>query len=189
MVDARKNEIVNSSTAAKLCGYGSDVSSFQEALKQAGCQMGLNIESLSDLKSKPPYLTGDKSIDKDQPPRYENDSQKTANSVNECDLPQDLKNKLEELEIPLDAKVRKAIARHHISQTYGAAAHVERTRATIDNPRGVFLFQLPRQPLEQLGTRGQVRTARDFVGYTIEHIQKMYLHNWQSAVLAFGLEF
>ncbi|MBE9168659.1 hypothetical protein IQ238_14480 [Pleurocapsales cyanobacterium LEGE 06147] len=142
---------------------------------------------------------------KEKPPRTENDceitesparelgsrarlAQKRVNSVNECDLPQDLKNKLEELEIPLDAKVRKAIARHHISQAYGAAAHVERTRATIDNPRGVFLFQLSRQPIEQLGTRGQVRTARDFVGYTIEHIQKMYPHNWQEAARYFGLE-
>jgi hypothetical protein len=126
---------------------------------------------------------------KEQPPRTENDSHKRANSVNDCSLPQDLKNKLEELEIPLDAKVRKAISRHHILRAYGAAAHVERTRATIDNPRGVFLFQLPRQPLEQLGTRGKVITARDMGGYTLAHLQKMYPDSWQSAAVAFGLEF
>jgi hypothetical protein len=74
-------------------------------------------------------------------------------------------------------------------RAYGAAAHVERTRATIDNPRGVFLFQLPRQPLEQLGTRGRVITARDMDGYTLAHIQKMYPHSWQEAAVAFGLEF
>ncbi len=59
----------------------------------------------------------------------------------------------QELEIPLDNQVRKAIASHHISQAYGAAAHVENTWDSINNPRGVFLFQLPKQPIEQLGSR------------------------------------
>ena len=58
---------------------------------------------------------------------------------------------LEELNIPLDEIVLSAIASHHISQAYGAAAHVERTWETINNPRGVFLFQLPQQKAERLG--------------------------------------
>ena len=68
-------------------------------------------------------------------------------------IPNDLKEKLEELEIPFDDQVRKAIASHHISQAYGAAAHVENTWDSINNPRGVFLFQLPKQPVEQPGSR------------------------------------
>jgi hypothetical protein len=105
-----------------------------------------DLTSISNILAQPPTqpeVTGAQkaalpspaptNLVKDQPPRTENDSQNRVNSVNDCSLPQDLKNKLEELEIPLDAKVRKAISRHHISQAYGAAAHVERTRATIDN--------------------------------------------------------
>jgi hypothetical protein len=61
--------------------------------------------------------------------------------------------KLEELRIPLDNQVRSAIARHDISQAYGAAAHVENTWDTINNPRSVFLYQLPKQPIEKLGSR------------------------------------
>ncbi len=33
-------------------------------------------------------------------------------------------------------------ATHHNSQAYGAVAHIENTRETINNPRGVFLFQI-----------------------------------------------
>lgn len=68
-------------------------------------------------------------------------------------IPNDLRERLEELEIKLDTQVLKAIALHHISQAYGAAAHVENTRETITNPRGVFLYQLPKQPIEKLGSR------------------------------------
>ena len=46
-----------------------------------------------------------------------------------------------------------AIANHDISQAYGAAAHVENTWETINNPKSVFLFQLPQQPVEKLGSR------------------------------------
>ena len=69
------------------------------------------------------------------------------------DIPRDLVERLEELEIPLDEKVLDAIASHHISQAYGAATHVEKTWDNIKNPRGVFLFQLPKQKIEQLGSR------------------------------------
>ncbi|MEO1340817.1 MAG: hypothetical protein AAFV28_06675 [Cyanobacteria bacterium J06635_13] len=47
----------------------------------------------------------------------------------------------------------KAIANHDISQAYGATAHIENTRSTINNPRSVFLYQLPKQPIEKLGSR------------------------------------
>ncbi len=69
------------------------------------------------------------------------------------DIPKDLVERLEELEIPLDEKVKDAIASHHISQAYGAATHVENTWDNIKNPRGVFLFQLPKQKIEKLGAR------------------------------------
>jgi hypothetical protein len=64
-------------------------------------------------------------------------------------IPQDLIDKLEELHIPLDGQVRGAIASHHLSQAYGAANHVFNTLDTIKNPRAVFLYQLPKQPVEK----------------------------------------
>jgi hypothetical protein len=115
-------------------------------------------------------------------------AQKATKTSQRSEIPQDLINKLEELEIPLDERVRSAISSHHILRAYGAAAHVERTRATIDNPRGVFLFQLPRQPIEQLGTRGKVITAREIGDYTLAHIQKMYPNNWREAAAHFGID-
>ena len=60
---ARANASSGLETAAKLCGYGEDVNGFQEALKEAGRQMGLKIESLSNLMSKTPYMTSDKSVE------------------------------------------------------------------------------------------------------------------------------
>ena len=68
-------------------------------------------------------------------------------------LPTDLAEKLRELGIPLDKRVLDAIASHDISQAYSAAAHVENTWETINNPKSVFLFQLPQQPIEKLGSR------------------------------------
>lgn len=102
-------------------------------------------------------------------------------------IPQELKNKLEELEIPLDSRVKKAIASHDISQAYGAVAHIERTWETISNPRGVFLFQISKQPIEPLGPRLPVKTASDW-GYTLEDIKKMYPYNWKDAAVHFGVE-
>ena len=60
---ARANAASGLETTAKLCGYASSLSSFQEALKQAARQMGVKIESLSDLISQPPLLMGEQGID------------------------------------------------------------------------------------------------------------------------------
>ncbi len=76
---------------------------------------------------------------------------------------------------------------HDISQPYGAVAHVKRTWETIDNPRGAFLFQIGRQPVEQMGSRLPVRTAG--VGeYALKHLKRIYPNNWQDAAMYFGLE-
>ncbi len=60
---ARANASRGIESAASLCGYGKDVSRFQEVLKQASNQMGLQIESLSDLLGESPSLTGRKGIE------------------------------------------------------------------------------------------------------------------------------
>ena len=137
------------------------------------------LSSLSDVLEGATSLKSDKS----SAPVTQN----TTKDSTPWDIPQDLRNKLEELEIPLDARVLKAIASHHNSQAYGAVAHIENTRETINNPRGVFLFQISRQPIESVGSRGRVMTARDFDGYTVEHLKKMYPNNWREAAVHFGV--
>ncbi len=46
---ARANVSAGVATAAKLCGYGSDINRFQSTLKQTSQQLGLSIESLTKL--------------------------------------------------------------------------------------------------------------------------------------------
>lgn len=38
---------------------------------------------------------------------------------------------------------------HDISQVWGAIRHIDETWETINNPRGVFLYQVPRQEKEK----------------------------------------
>jgi len=103
------------------------------------------------------------------------------------EISQELSRKLEALDIPLDEKVRSAIASHHLSQAYGAIAHIENTRDSINNPRGVFLYQITRQPVGGKEARVQAKTARDF-GFTLRELQGMYGDNWRDAAAHFGIE-
>jgi hypothetical protein len=64
-------------------------------------------------------------------------------------IPPEVKFKLEEWGISLDEAVRKMIEDHDISQVWGALRHIEETWETINNPRGVFLYQVPRQEKEK----------------------------------------
>ena len=69
------------------------------------------------------------------------------------EIPQDLLERLKELNIKPERRVRKAIAAHHISQAFGAAAYVENSYSSITHPTEIFLKHLPRQPVEKLGDR------------------------------------
>jgi len=46
---AKANASQGLAVATNLCGYGDDVSSFQQALKQAGKDMGVTLDELEDL--------------------------------------------------------------------------------------------------------------------------------------------
>ena len=131
------------------------------------------LKHLSKSLAKPKSCSKDKTI-----PQNDNDSQISA----------ELKVKLEELNIPLDSKVSKAIASYHIWQVDGAIAHIENTWESIKNPRGVFLYQISRQPIEEEKKPNRYSTAADFGGYTLEHLKIMYPHNWREAAIHFGLE-
>ena len=115
-------------------------------------------------------------------------SKSSSQKDNDSRIPVEIQAKLEELNIPLDAKVSKAIASYHISQVKGAIAHVENTWESIKNPRGVFLYQLPKQPIEERKKQKRYLTAADFGGYTIEHLKSMYPTSWREAAIHFGLE-
>ena len=103
-------------------------------------------------------------------------------------IPADIKEKLQQLQIPLDERVRGAINKYHRSQILGAIDHVRDTWETINDPKKIFLYQLPKQKVEQLGTRGKVYRAASEGGYSIERIKKMYPFNWREAAKHFGVE-
>lgn len=46
---AKANAMQGIEATAKLCGYGSDIASFQTALTQAGKEMGVELTGLEDL--------------------------------------------------------------------------------------------------------------------------------------------
>lgn len=46
---AKANAPQGVEVATRLCGYGTDVSSFQTALKQAGKDMGVKLDDIEDL--------------------------------------------------------------------------------------------------------------------------------------------
>ena len=80
--------------------------------------------------------------------------------VTQCsDIPEDLISKLKDLGISLDGEVKRTIADHDISQAYGAVRHVENTWETINNPRGVFLHQVPLQRVQ----KGPKPISEDFL--------------------------
>ena len=113
--------------------------------------------------------------------------QKTEQSQKDLEIPADIKEKLQQLNIPLDERVRGAINKYHPSQILGAIDHVINTWETINDPLKIFLYQLPKQKVEQLGTRGRVYRASDEGGYSIERIKKMYPYNWREAAKHFGV--
>jgi hypothetical protein len=153
----------------------SDKSKNLEACTKKLAREGLTkkLKPLSDSLETPKSGSGGKVV-------HQND--------NHSQISAQLKARLEELNIPLDAKVSKAIASHHISQVDGALAHIENTWESIKNPRGVFLYQLPKQPIERRNNYIKHFTASDFAGYTIEHLKVVYPNNWREAAIHYGLE-
>ena len=46
---AKANAPQGSEVAARLCGYGTDISTFQSALSKAGEDMGVSLDDIKDL--------------------------------------------------------------------------------------------------------------------------------------------
>lgn len=53
---ARANATQGLETAAKLCGYGSDIETFQQALKDAFDAKGIKADDLTDLIAERPTI-------------------------------------------------------------------------------------------------------------------------------------
>lgn len=87
----------------------------------------------------------------------QNNSQRVTNE----DIPSELLEKMRSLSINLTGQVKARIKEHHISQAYGAAAHVDNTWETINDPTKVFLYQLSKQPIEKLGARHDEKLIED----------------------------
>ena len=59
---AKANAKQGIEVAAKLCGYGEDISAFERELKQAGQNTGIKIDSLSDLITEPQVIKKSRGI-------------------------------------------------------------------------------------------------------------------------------
>ena len=117
-------------------------------------------EVKNNSESEKPRAEVDKSVSSgkqkyDVLPGHQNLSTKTklpqVVTSKKYDIPEELMKRLEALKIPLSEQVRVAIAKHHISQAYGAVSWVENSWGSIRDPKAIFLFQLPKQPIERLG--------------------------------------
>jgi hypothetical protein len=99
----------------------------------------------------------------------------------------DLQQRFEHLGIFPDQCILHALSQYHPSQISAALDHVKTNFNLIKSPKAVFLYQLPRQPIEENKPLLPVFTARDFPGYTLQHLKSMYPVSWQSAAQHFGI--
>jgi hypothetical protein len=99
-----------------------------------------------------------------------------------------LQQRLEHLGILPDHRIIQTISQYHPNQVSAALNHVEANFDLIKSSKAVFLYQLPRQPIEENKPLLPVYTARDFPGYTLHHLKSMYPTHWQSAAQHFGVD-
>ena len=98
-----------------------------------------------------------------------------------------IQHRLDLLHIPLDRTVTGAIALYHSSQVEAALNHVEANYELIKSPKAVFLYQLPKQKIEENRPRLPVYKASDFDGFTLQHLKAWYPHSWHNAAEHFGI--
>ncbi|MFM8305723.1 MAG: hypothetical protein ACKN87_01255 [Microcystis aeruginosa] len=91
-------------------------------------------------------------ISRDKKVIVESESIQCSNQIKEP-LRSKLDQRLGELGIPLDQKIREAIDKYGQSRAWQAIAHVEATLETIRSKYGVFLYQISKEPPEQPRSR------------------------------------
>ena len=50
------------------------------------------------------------------------------------------------------------------------------------------MYQIARQPIESMGTRGRVYQGSDFGSMTLDYLKFMYPNRWQDAAIHFGID-
>jgi hypothetical protein len=145
----------------------SDLSQTLQALQtiQTGGGLDLLINKDSQAEQVKIEESKNKNEESEKVPK-EGDRKDTisANVVSKLSkIPEELVKRLEAAEIPLDDRVIKAIESHDISQAYGAITHIENTWETIEKPRSVFLYQIPKQPIEKLGARYDPEESKKYI--------------------------
>lgn len=91
-------------------------------------------------------------ISRDEKVIVESEPIQCSNKIKEP-LTGKLHQRLRELGIPLDQKIREAIDKYGQSRAWQAIAHVEATLETIRSKYGVFLYQISKEPPEQPRSR------------------------------------
>ena len=122
-----------------------------------------------------------------QPILKPKNSKHSSAEINSLSLSVSLQHRLDRLNIPLDDSLTKAIAQYHSSQVTAALNHVETNYELIKSPKAVFLYQLPKQPIEENQPLLPIYTASDFPGYTLKHMKAWYPRNWKQAAIHFGI--
>ena len=144
--------------------------------------LNFNKENNQEERDVSQFITREKKPDKELKIKEDVPANVTLKN---SDIPQDLLEKLRGLEIEPTEQVINAIERHHISQAYGAVAHIESTWVTIRNPRKVFLHQLPKQPIEEMGmrygTEAVEKAKRESYAIELERQTPEYHAGWQEA--------
>ncbi len=78
-------------------------------------------------------------------------------------IPPEILAKAEKLGIPLnDIEIRVAISQHDVSQVAAILEEIDNKAEYVRRPREYFLIRLPDMPVEKLGPRVPVVTAKDF---------------------------
>lgn len=98
-----------------------------------------------------------------------------------------IQQRLNRLNIPSDNTMISAIALYHSSQVQAALDHVEANYELIKSPKAVFLYQLPKQRVEDNQPLLPVYTASDFDGFTLQHLKAWYPNTWQQAARHFDI--
>lgn len=95
------------------------------------------------------------------------------------------KDRFTKLKILWEEQVGYAIATYTASQINAVIKHIENTWDMIKHPKSVFLYKLRRQKKEELEARNKVKTAKDFTGWTLNKLPKMYPIKWRETVVHF----
>ena len=112
----------------------------------------------------------------------------SANTVETDSLDPIVRQRLERLDITLDRTIINAISQSHSSQVKAALDHVESNFELINSPKAVFLYQLPKQKIEDNLPLLPVYSASDFSGFTLDHMKAWYPQHWQQAAQHFGID-